>query len=181
MKTKKVDGIRRFFLAALSSYLLVALSSSMGCQRLPSPQPAAEQPLPPAYTSNQITDPALHRIAEEIRDLAVKQIGAGGLPLFSRAEVLVPVKTVQPYGVGAFQQELRLPVILTTGLGWAGLKQQDKDAKVAQTFNAISAKLETLKHQPPLWPTLTIQTPQGMELAWINHLDASGKNLHGED
>jgi hypothetical protein len=179
-RAKKIEERRRFFLGALPVCLLAALASSAGCQRVP-PPPPPQQELPPAYTSNQITDPALRRIEEEIRDLVAKQIGAGGMPLFSRTEVLVPARTVQPYGVGAFQQELRLPVILTTGLGWARLKRDDKEAKVAQTFNAISAKLETLKRQPPLWPTLTIQTPQGMELAWINHLDASGKNLHGDE
>lgn len=163
--------------------VLLAWPTVSGCQRLQQPPPAGEQALPLAYTSNQITDPALRSIAEEIQDLALKQIGAGGLPLYSRVEVLVPAKTVQPYGVGAFQQELRLPVILTTGLGWAGLKREgnEKEAKIAQTFNAISAKLEKLNRKPPLWPTLTIQTPQGMELAWINHLDASGKNLHGDE
>lgn len=181
-RTKKIGGIRTFLLAALLPCLVAALFSSVGCQRtLPPPAPQAEQELPLAYTSNQITDPALRRIEAEIRDLSVKKIGAGGKPLFSRVEVLVPAKTVQPYGVGAFQQELRLPVILTTGLGWAALKREDKEVKVAETYNAISAKLETLKRQPPLWPTLTIQTPQGLELAWINHLDASGINLHGDD
>lgn len=175
----KIDGIRSLIVAALPACLFIALSSSVGCQQALPPPPAKE--LPPAYTSNQITDPALLHVSEEIRELVTKQIGAGGKPLFSSTEVLVPAWTVQPYGVGSFQQELRLPVILTTGLGWAGLKRDDKEAKVAETFNAVSAKLATLKRETPLWPTLTIQTPQGLELAWINHLDASGKNLHGEE
>lgn len=181
MTTKQIETMRKLLFRTVSPCLLVTLSFSVGCQRgLPPQQPAADQGMPLAYTSNLITDPALRSIAEDIQSLAEKQ-AAGGRSLFSRAEVLVPAKTVQPYGVGAFQQELRLPVILTTGPGWAGLEQKDKEAKVAELFGVISTKLETLKRKPPLRPTLTVQTPQGMELAWINHLDASGKNLHGDD
>jgi hypothetical protein len=166
---------RRIGLAVLTmGWLAVS-----GCR--PTPPGPAPQPLPPAYVSNQITDPALRRLAEEIQSWAVQQVGAGGQPLYSRAEVLAPVQTVQPYGVGAYQQEPRLTVILTTGAGWAGLKREDKEQKVAEAFRTVAAKLETLKRQPPLRPTLTIQTPQGMELAWINHLDPSGKNLHGDE
>jgi hypothetical protein len=137
--------------------------------------------LPPAYTSNQITDPALRQLAEEIKSLALKQIGSGGQPLYSRAEVLPVTQTVQPYGVGSYQQEPRLQVILTTGSGWTGLKLEEKEAKVAEMFRTLTAKLAALKRQVPLRPTLTIQTPEGMELAWINHLDPSGKNLHGDE
>jgi hypothetical protein len=158
---------------------LIWLAAS-GCRKN-SPDPAAEHGLPPAYASNQITDPALRRVAEEIRSWTGQQVGAAGQPLYSRAEILAPVQTVQPYGVGAYQQEPRLSVILTIGPGWASLKREDKEAKIAGMFRTIAAKLETLKRQTPLRPTLTIQTPQGMELAWINHLDPSGKNLHGDD
>jgi hypothetical protein len=150
-----------------------------GCR--PAPPSAAEQGLPPAYTRNQITDPALRQVAEEIQGWAAKQVGAGGQPLFSRSEVLPPAQTVQPYGVGAYQQELHLPVILTTGSGWAGLKPAEKEAAAVRTFSDIAGRLQALKREPQLQPTLTIQTPQGMELAWINHLDPSGKYVHGDD
>jgi hypothetical protein len=82
--------------------------------------------------------------------------------------------------VGAYQQEPRLPVILTTGPGWNELKRQDKEDRAAKAFKEISAKLAALKREPLLQPTLTIQTPQGMELGWINHLDPRGRNLHGD-
>jgi hypothetical protein len=156
---------------------MVWLAAS-GCQRTPGP---AEQALPPAYTSDQINDPALRGIARDIQTWALQQVGAGGQKLYGRAEVLPPVPTVQPYGVGAYQQEPRLTVILTTGPGWAGLQLAEKEAKVAQAFRDFSERLQTLKREPPLRPTLTIQTPQGMELAWINHLDPSGKNVHGDE
>jgi hypothetical protein len=151
-----------------------------GCQ--PAPPGAAPQGLPPAYTSHQFTDPALRKVTEEIQSWAVQQVGADRKPLYSKVEILPPVQTVQPYGVGAYQQEPRLPVILTTGPGWgSGLKSEDKEKKAAQAFDECSKRLEALKRQPTLRPTLTIQTPQGMELAWINDLDPSGKNVHGDE
>src|SRR4051812_45586775 len=92
------------------------------------PQNTPKGELPPAYTSNQITDPALHQVAEGIQAWGSKQAGADRKPLYSRVEVLPPVPVVQPYGVGVFQQEVRLPVIFTTGPGWAGLKPAEKEA-----------------------------------------------------
>jgi hypothetical protein len=137
--------------------------------------------LPPAYTSNQITDPALLEAAEGLKTWGANQPSADGKSLYSRVEVLPPVPIVQPYGVGVFQQELRLPVILTTGPGWAGLKHSEKEAAVAQAFNHISDVLKALGGKTPLQPTLTVQTPQGIELTWINRLDPNGKNVHGDD
>jgi hypothetical protein len=152
--------------------------AALGCQRMPPDRP---KDLPPAYVSRRFSDPELAGIAEEIRKQALQKVGSGGQPLYSRAEVLPPAPTVQPYGVGVFQQELRLPVIFTTGPGWALLKPDDKEKMVAQAFREISERLQTLKREPALRPTLTVQTPQGMELAWINHLDPSGKNVHGDE
>jgi hypothetical protein len=164
------------FTAALASLLWLA---AVGCQRTPTGP--AEQGLPPAYLRNQILDPELRKAKEEIQTWTLQQVGSGGQPLYSRVEVLPPAQTVQPYGVGALQQETRLPVILITGPGWSGLHPTEKEAKAGQAFAELSQRLQTLVHQPPLRPTLTIQTPEGMELAWINHLNPSGKNLHGDD
>jgi hypothetical protein len=151
--------------------------ASPGCER-PRPPVGA---LPPAYTSNQITDPGLHQVVEEIQNWASQQVDDGQKPLYSRVEVLPPVPIVQPYGVGVFQQEVRLPVIFTTGPGWAGLKAAAKEEAVAQAFRDIAVHLQALNHEPALQPTLTIQTPQGMELAWVNRLDPGGKNIHGDE
>lgn len=147
---------------------------------MPPDRPKAKE-LPPAYTSRHFNDPELEGIAEEIRKQALQKVGPGGQPLYSRAEVLPPTPTVQPYGVGVFQQEMRLPVIFTTGPGWASLNPDDKEKTVAQAFHEISERLRALKREPALRPTLTVQTPQGMELTWINHLDPSGKNVHGDE
>jgi hypothetical protein len=154
--------------------------AALGCQRMPPDRPEGKK-LPPAYASRHFNDPELGGIAEEIRKQVLQKVGPGGQPLYSRAEVLPPVPTVQPYGVGVFQQEMRLPVIFTTGPGWALLKPDDKEKTVAEAFREISERLRTLKREPALRPTLTVQTPQGMELTWINHLDPSGKNVHGDE
>jgi GAF domain-containing protein len=165
----------------IGTVFLVSLSFLSGCQRQPPAERPANGELAPAYTRNAIVDPALREVAETIRTQALQEAGADRRALYSRVEVLPPAQTVQPYGVGVYQQEPRLPVILTTGPAWAGLKQADKETRVAKTFRAIAAQLEALKRTPPLQLTLTIQTPQGEELGWINHLDPSGKNLHGDE
>ena len=86
-----------------------------------------------------------------------------------------------PYGVGAYQQEPRLPAILTTGPGWASQEPEEKEAAAAQAFRKLSLGLEALKLDPPLRPTLTIQTASGLELAWINDLVEGRKNVHGDE
>jgi hypothetical protein len=91
------------------------------------------------------------------------------------------VQTVQLYVVGLYQQEPRLSVILTTGPDWSGLRPAEKETKVAQAFREFSTLLGRLKREPALRPTLLVQTPQGMELAWINHLDPTGKNVNGDE
>ena len=112
------------------------------------------------------------------------QLGTGGghpAPLFSRVEVLPPTQTVLPYGVGAYEQEPRLPAILTIGPGWASQNPEEKEAVAAQAFRKLSQGLEALKLDPPLRPTLTIQTPSGLELAWMNDLNEGRRNIHGDD
>jgi hypothetical protein len=139
--------------------------------------------LPLAYQNSQdkINDPRLTEEAQQFKAWALKQReGADPAPLFGRVEILPPTQTVLPYGVGAFQQESRLPVILTTGPGWAGLAPQAKETLVARAFDDLSDRLSALKLNPSPRPTLTIQTPSGLVLGWINDLAGSRKNLHGE-
>lgn len=157
--------------------LAISGLAAAGCR----PSKVPVEPLPPAYTSNQITDPALLQVAAGIDRWGLQQVGAEGKPLYSRVEILRPAPTVQPYGVGVFQEEVRLPVIFTTGPGWASLKPAKKQAAVAEAFNHITDALKALDKKPVLQTTLTVQTPQGMELAWINRLDPGGKDVHGDD
>lgn len=163
----------RFALAALT-VLVLAIT---GCEP---PKPQSKN-LPPAYTYNRITDPALRKIADEIRTWVEQQTGDGKQPLYSKTEILPPVPIVQPYGVGLFQHELRLPVILTTGPGWPGLERRDKEVAVTNAYREISRQLLALDREPPLPLTLTVQTPQGMEISWINRLDSTGSHVHGDE
>ncbi len=145
---------------------------------------AKAERLPPAYRNSQdrINDPRLLELAGRFKDWALKQrAGPNQAPLFGRAEVLPPTQTVLPYGVGAFQQEPRLPAILTTGPGWAVLKPDEKEARVAAAFGELSGRLDALELDPSPRPTLTIQMPSGLVLGWINDLSGGRKNLHGEE
>ncbi len=137
----------------------------------------------PGLRAAQINDPELEQFAQQFKTSALQRKSGGAKtdPLFSRVEVLPPTRTVLPYGVGSFQQELRLPTILTTGPGWASQNPEEKEAIAAQAFRELSQGIEALKLDPPLRPTLTIQTPSGLELAWMNDLDEGRRNIHGDD
>jgi len=151
---------------------------------LPEPSaPGGAKNLPQAYARSQINDPELHRFAQEFKAWALQQTTGGATPgsLFKRVEVLPPTRTVLPYGVGAFEQELRLPIILTTGPGWTSQNPEEKEAVAALAFQKLSQGIEALKLELPLRPTLTIQTPSGLELAWMNDLNEGGRNIHGDD
>jgi hypothetical protein len=120
--------------------------------------------------------------AQKFKDWALKERDtANPAPLFSRVEVLPSTQTVLPYGVGAFEQEPRLPVILTTGPGWSALAPEAKEALVAKAFLDLSERLRSLKLAASPRPTLTIQTPNGLVLGWINDLAEGRKNLHGDE
>ena len=95
-------------------------------------------------------------------------------------EVLPPAPTVLPYGIGANQKETRLPAILITGPGWSSLKAEERESLAARVFTELSASFEAIRPEPPIRPSVTIQTPQGLELAWINGLEPGEKYLHGE-
>jgi hypothetical protein len=157
---------------------IVALSLAIGCSRTPAEPPSASR-LPPAYLSGRITDPHLDKIARRFV-AAVEAERAGEQSVFSRVEVLPPAETILPYGLGIYQKEPRLPAIVIVGPGWAALPLADREALVARLFRDLSGALEELPQQPPLRPTLTVQTPQGLELGWINDLAPGRKLLHGD-
>jgi hypothetical protein len=159
--------------------LALGLAAALGCGGAVPPAPPAGADLPPAYTRALITDPAVEAVARGFSEWAVAQ-KAGGAGLYSRVEVLPPVPTLLPYGVGTFQKESRLPAIVTTGPGWDGLPPAGREAAAARAFDELAARLAALKTAPPLRPTLTIQTPQGVELAWVNDRPAGRALLHGD-
>ena len=161
----------------------------VGSLDLTQESPAAARPrndtsLPPAYQNSQvrISDPRVIEEAERFKSWALKERGpASPQPLFGHVEILPSTQTVMPYGVGAFQQEPRLPVILITGPGWAALAPEAKEALVSRAFVNLSGRLSALRLSVSPKPTLTIQTPSGLVLGWINDLAEGRTNLHGEE
>ena len=171
--------IGSFYLMALMSVLVEAAA---GCgTSAPRPDNVAEasSELPPAYTRDKIIDPKLADAARAFTGWVEAQ-KAGTAPIFSRVEVLPPTPTVLPYGIGANQKEIRLPAILITGPGWSSLKPEERESLAARAFLDLSARLSAVKPEPPIRPSVTIQTPQGLELAWINQIEPGETYLHGE-
>lgn len=151
--------------------------ASAGCgQRAAAP--AGDSP--PAYTRDKILDPKLAEVARAFTAWAGEQKGQAG-PVFGKVEVLPPAPTVLPYGVGTYQKQMRLPAILVTGPGWQALTAEDREALAARAFQELSRLLESNAGASGVRATVTVQTPQGLELCWINDLEPGRKLLHGED
>jgi hypothetical protein len=157
--------------------LIAAVMASSGCDHRAA-APAGD--LPPAYTRDKIVDPKLAEVARAFTAWAFEQKSHAGA-VFSKVEVLPPAPTLLPYGVGTYQKQRRLPAILITGPGWRALTAEDREAVGARAFQELSRLLESNASAPPVRATVTIQTPQGLELCWINDLEPGRKLLHGED
>jgi hypothetical protein len=156
---------------------VVAVLASSGCERRAA---APARDLPPAYTRDKIVDPKLAEVARAFTAWAGEQkVQAGAV--FGPVEVLPPAPTLLPYGIGTYQKQLRLPAILITGPGWRSLSRDDREALAARAFQELSRLLESSASASVVRATVTIQTPQGLELCWINDLEPRRKLLHGED
>ena len=156
---------------------VAAVLASTGCERR-EVTPAGD--LPPAYTRDKILDPKLAEVTRAFKAWAGEQkVQAGAV--FGRVEVLPPAPTLLPYGIGNYQKQMRLPAILITGPGWRALTPDDREALAARAFQELSRLLESTANAPAVRATVTVQTPQGLELCWINDLEPGRKLLHGED
>ena len=144
----------------VNALLVVAVLASAGCDR---PAAAPSGDLPPAYTRDKILDPKLAEVARAFTAWAGGQeVQAGAV--FSGIEVLPPAPTLLPYRIGTYQKQFRLPAILTTGPGWRELAGDDREALAARAFQELSRLLESSASAAAGQATLTIQTPQGLEL-----------------
>ena len=157
--------------------LVAAVLSSAGCDRR-EVTPAGD--LPPAYTRDKILDPRLAEVARAFTAWAGEQRARSGA-VFGRVDVLPPAPTLLPYGIGTYQKQLRLPAILITGPGWRALSRDEREALAARAFQELSRLLESSANDSAMRATITVQTPQGLELCWINDLEPGSKLLHGED
>ena len=153
-----------------------AVLPSTGCDRRVA-APAGD--LPPAYTRDKILDPKLAEVARAFTAWAGEQ-KMQAAPVFGRVEVLPPAPTLLPYGIGTYQKQPRLPAILVTGPGWHALAPDDREALAGRAFQELSRLLESSAGTSGVRATVTIQTPQGLELCWINDLEPGRKLLHGE-
>ena len=171
--------IRAFSLLAMMSVLVAVAPGCGTSERPPADAAGGSSEQLPAYTRDKILDPKLAEVARAFTGWVEAQ-RSGTAPIFSRVEVLPPTPTVLPYGIGANQKETRLPAILITGPGWPSLKREERESLAARSFQELSARLEAVKPEPPIRPSVTIQTPQGLELAWINQVEPGEKYLHGE-
>ncbi len=156
---------------------VAAVLASAGCQQRAA---APARDLPPAYTRDKILDPKLAEVARAFSAWATEQKAQAG-PVFDKVEVLPPAATLMPYGIGTYQKQMRLPAILITGPGWRSLAGDDREALAARAFQELSRLLESSASASPVRATVTVQTPQGLELGWINTLEPGRKLLHGED
>ena len=136
--------------------------------------------LPPAYTRDKILDPKLAKVARAFTAWAGDQKTQAGA-VFGSVEVLPPAPTLLPYGIGTYQKQLRLPAIMITGPGWRTLAADDREALAARAFQELSRLLESSASASAVRATVTVQTPQGLELCWINDLEPGRKLLYGED
>jgi hypothetical protein len=163
---------------AVIALAVAAVPASSGCEgrRV---APAGE--LPPAYTRDKILDPKLAAVAQAFKAWAGEQKVPAGGAVFERVEVLPPAPTLLPYGVGTYQKELRLPAILITGPGWRALAADDREVLAARAFEELSRLISSSGGVTAVRATVTIQTPKGLELCWINDLEPGRKLLHGED
>jgi hypothetical protein len=160
----------------VTALAVAAVLASAGCDRR---EVAPADDLPPAYTRDKILDPKLAEVARAFTAWAGEQ-QVQARAVFSRVEVLPPAPTLLPYGIGTYQKQLRLPAILTTGPCWRDLAGDDREALAARAFQELSRLLESSARVDAVKATLTIQTPQGLELCWINDLEPGRKLLHGE-
>ena len=156
---------------------VVAVLAACGCERRAA-APAGD--LPPAYTRDKIVDPKLAEVARAFTAWAGEQKSQAG-PVFGKVEILPPAPTLLPYGVGTYQKQRRLPAILITGSGWRALSRDDREALAARAFRELSRLLESSTSATVVRASVTVQTPQGLELCWINDLEPGRKLLHGED
>ena len=161
----------------VNAVVVAAVLASTGCDRR---APAPSGDLPPAYTRDKILDPKLAEVALAFTAWAADQKAQAG-PVFTKVEVLPPSPTLLPYGVGTYQKQMRLPAILITGPGWRALDGNDREAQAARAFRELSRLLETSGGASAVRATVTIQTPQGLELCWINDLQPGRRLVHGED
>ena len=133
----------------------------------------------PVYPRSAISNPAILRVAGLIRELALRERTADGAELFSSCEILPPARSVLPYGVGQYEQQLRLPVILTTSPAWEKMPAESRRIALAgfrEVAERSTANVPELKG-----PTITVVNSKGWQIAWLNGVAHDGRMFLGDE
>lgn len=131
------------------------------------------------FNRGETQDADLQKAGRAIREWVDSRKTADGVPKFGKTEILAPASIVMPYGVGMFQQEMRVPIILTTAMGWKSLQSEEKEKEVTQAFEEFKKILQQCSI--PRKPSLTLQTPQGLEISWVNDIQKGQKLVFGDE
>ncbi|NBU77321.1 MAG: hypothetical protein EBS30_19235, partial [Planctomycetes bacterium] len=143
--------------------MLIILST--GCSRPTKPLDplAADTIMAPAYPRSTMGDEATARVAAELTALAKNRQTPTGEILFDRCDVLPPVRSILPYGAGQYEQQTRLPIILTTASGWNKLDSATRQIELRTLFVAITQSTQGLASVGG--PTITVVNPRGWQVA----------------
>jgi len=147
---------------------LLLLIIATGCGPAPKQMAplAADATMAPAYPRSTMGDEATARVAAELTALAKNRQTPTGEILFDRCDVLPPVRSILPYGAGQYEQQTRLPIILTTASGWNKLDSAARQIELRTLFVAITQSTQGLASVGG--PTLTVVNPRGWQVAWMN-------------
>lgn len=159
--------------------LVIGAGFLAGCGAPAPVAPANEFIGEPVYPRSAISDPGILRAAGLIRDLALRERTADGAELYSACDILPPAKSVLPYGVGQYEQQLRLPVILTTSAAWEKLNGESRREKLAglrEAAERFTSEVAGLKG-----PTITVVNPRGWQVAWLNGPPSEGRMFLGDE
>ncbi|MFN5289735.1 MAG: hypothetical protein ACK5E4_06550 [Planctomycetia bacterium] len=163
------------------SFILGAMVIIAGCN--PNDQNKSKVIVPAQtqtpFNRGETQDADLQKTGRAIREWVESRKTTDGIPKFVKTEILAPASIVMPYGVGMFQQEMRVPIILTTGMGWKSLQPEEKEKEVIQAFEEFKKFLQQCTI--PRKPSLTLQTPQGLEISWVNEIQKGQKLVFGDE
>jgi hypothetical protein len=160
--------------------IAVYVATLLACGGCSSRREVPQGELPPTYTRDKILDPKLAEASRAFIAWSTEQ-KVQSRAVFDRVDVLPPAPTLLPYGIGTYEKQLRMPAILITGPGWRALSSNDRESLAARAFAELSRLLRENAGSTGVRGTVTIQTPQGLELCWINEPEPGRKLLHGED
>jgi len=159
--------------------LMTGMGFLAGCGA-PAPVPADHEATgEPVYPRSAISNPGVLRVAGLIRDLALRERTTAGAELFSACDILPPAKSVLPYGVGQYEQQLRLPVILTTSPAWDKVSAESRRVALAgfrEAAERFTADVPELKGA-----TITVVNSRGWQIAWLNGTAHDGRMFLGDE